>query len=74
MSPEQNYLIIGEVIISILLILAILMQERGSGLSATFGGSGNFYSSRRGIEKILLWATVILSVLFLGIAALFVYI
>lgn len=49
---------------AILLVLAILMQNRGAGLSATFGGSGGFYATKRGAEKILSSATIILAVSF----------
>ena len=63
----QNILKITEVIISILLIAVILIQERGTGLGGVFGGEGNVYRSRRGIEKILFNFTIILGVLFAGI-------
>lgn len=51
-------------IIAILLIGVVLLQKQSSGLSATFGGGGEFYRSKRSIEKLLIWVTVILSVLF----------
>lgn len=57
-------LTILQIIFSAFLIGAILLQARGSGLSTTFGGGGEFYRSRRSIEKILVYATVILAVLF----------
>lgn len=55
---------VTQVVISILLTLAVLAQQRGSGLSATFGGGGEVYTSKRGAEKVLFNATIILSVLF----------
>ncbi len=55
-----------QIAISILLILSILLQNRGSGLSETFGGSGNAYQTKRGFDKFLLMITVVLAVLFLG--------
>ena len=54
----------GQVLVSIALMLAILLQARGAGLSGTFGGDSAVYRSRRGIEKRLFQFTVILSVLF----------
>lgn len=54
-----------QVIISVFLILSILVQQRGAGLSATFGGSGGFYTSKRGVEKFLYIATIVLAALFL---------
>ena len=53
-----------QVIVSVLLIGAILLQARGSGVSATFGGNGEFYRSRRSLERVLLIATIVFGVLF----------
>ncbi len=49
---------------AIIMVLSILLQQRGSGLGATFGGTGNAYRTKRGIEYILLWITVVMAVLF----------
>jgi preprotein translocase subunit SecG len=43
---------------------SILLQTRGAGLGATFGGDSSVYRSRRGIEKRLFQFTVVLAVLF----------
>lgn len=55
-----------QIVSSVLLIISILLQQRGTGLSATFGGEGNIYRTKRGIEKILFVATIILAIIFLG--------
>jgi len=70
----KTVLIITQVIFSILLSLVILAQQRGTGLSATFGGGGGFYTSKRGIEKFLSMATVILAVLFLANSIAFLFV
>ena len=57
-------LAIGQIIISIALISAILLQARGTGLSGTFGGDSAVYRSRRGIERRLWQFTIVLLVLF----------
>ena len=57
-----------QIIVSILLVLAILLQQRGAGLGAALGGGGEFYSTKRGAEKILANATIVLVVLFLGLS------
>ncbi len=57
-----------QVILAILLTTAILLQARGSNVGLAFGGDGAFYSTRRGIEKKLHILTVILAVLFFGVA------
>jgi len=64
----SNFLSIAQIIIATLLAGAILMQARGSGLSSVFGGESTFYHTRRGIEKIIFWATVILAILFIAVS------
>lgn len=64
----MNLLLIVQIILSILLTIIIILQSKGTGLSATFGGEGAFYSSRRGVEKLLLAATIILACAFCTIA------
>lgn len=53
-----------EMIIAAVLIGLILLQMQGSGLSGAFGGAGEFYRSKRSIEKLLIWATVVFTVAF----------
>jgi preprotein translocase subunit SecG len=60
----QTILLIGQMIISVALMAAILLQARGAGLGATFGGDSSVYRSRRGIEKRLFQFTVVLATLF----------
>jgi preprotein translocase subunit SecG len=55
---------IAEILVCIGLIAAILLQSRGAGLGATFGGESSVYRSRRGVEKTLFQFTVALAVLF----------
>jgi protein translocase SecG subunit len=55
------------IIVAILLIVSILLQQRGSGLGAAFGGEGNVYMAKRGAEKVILWATIVLAILFMGL-------
>ena len=57
-------LAIGQLIVSAALVLAILLQSRGSGLGGTFGGDSTVYRSRRGIERRLWQFTVVLIILF----------
>jgi preprotein translocase subunit SecG len=54
----------GQIIVSAALMIAILLQARGTGLSGTFGGDSAVYRSRRGVEKSLFRFTIILGVLF----------
>lgn len=49
---------------SILMILAILLQQRGASLGAGFGSSGELYTTRRGLDKNLFEVTIVLGVVF----------
>jgi protein translocase SecG subunit len=65
---------VTQIVFSILLVLAILSQQRGSGLSETFGGSSTFYTTKRGAEKVLSIATVVLAVLFVANSVAFLFV
>lgn len=57
---------ISQIAIAVLLITAILLQQRGAGGSAIFGGAGGTsYYTKRGFEKILFIATIVLAGLFI---------
>lgn len=68
-----RFIDIVQIVVAILLITAILLQSKGTGLSGVFGGEGNVYRTKRGFEKILFYTTIVLSVLFFGIAILNMY-
>lgn len=59
-----------QMVLSILLIVAILLQQRGSGLGAAFGGGSEVFRTKRGVEKILHYATIAIAILFFGNALL----
>lgn len=61
-------LLIAQIVVSLLLIGAILLQQRGTGIGGAFGGGNLMYASRRGIERILFWSTVVLAFFFLATA------
>ena len=58
-------LAVGQILVSIALIAAILLQARGTGLSGTFGCDSAVYRSRRGVERRLWQFTIVLLVLFI---------
>lgn len=63
----KTILLVIQVILGIILIGSILLQVRGSGLGTMFGGGGGeFYRSKRGIEKLLYRTTIIVSILFVA--------
>ncbi len=67
----KTILTIAQLLISVGLIGLILLQAKGIGLgnSAIFGGSGEFYSSKRGVEKFVFIGTIALTVLFAVLSA-----
>ncbi len=65
---------ISHLAVTIVLALLILTQNRGVGLSATFGGSGEFYGQKRGPEKLLHNATIIFALLFVGLSVAYLFI
>ena len=57
-------LITVQIISAIVMMFAILLQQRGTGLGSAFGGGGNVYRTKRGIEQVLLWITVVTGFIF----------
>lgn len=60
----DNILQIITIVSAALTILAILLQQRGASLGAGFGATGELYTTRRGIDKSLYDATIVLAVIF----------
>ncbi|MCL4365827.1 preprotein translocase subunit SecG [Patescibacteria group bacterium] len=56
-----------QIILGILVIITIILQQKGSGLGSSFGGGGDmsFYRTKRGAEKLLFYATIGLSLAFI---------
>lgn len=59
-----NFVLLAQILISAALMASILLQSRGAGLGATFGGDSTVYRSRRGIEKRLFQFTIVLAIAF----------
>jgi preprotein translocase subunit SecG len=57
-----------QIISAVLLVAAILLQARGSGLGSVFGGEGNIFRTKRGLDKILFYFTIVVAVIFFGTA------
>ncbi len=57
---------IAQLVLAILLIVIVLLQQKGTGLSGVFGGSSNVYSTKRGVDKVLFYATIVIAILFFG--------
>ena len=54
-------------IVAIALIVVLLLQARGSG-SSLFGEASSTFRSRRGVEQLLFRVTIVLAVIFVGVA------
>lgn len=62
----DKILTVIQIVISVFLVLSILLQQKGAGLGSSFGGEGgNMYSTRRGVDKVLFYATIVLAAAFL---------
>ena len=59
---------IVDMVIMVLLNINVALQNKSSGLSSVFGGGGNVVATRRGADKWLFYATIVLGVLFAGVS------
>lgn len=66
MNIVANYLPYLQIILSIIMVVAILMQQSSTGLGGALGGGDGdgLYHTRRGFEKILFTTTIVVSILF----------
>lgn len=62
------------ILVMVLLIMVIALQNKSSGLSSVFGGAGNIVQTRRGFEKWLFYATIVIGVIFVGLNIAFIFI
>ena len=66
----NTILFYAQIVVSLVLIALIAVQQRGTALGSAFGGGGEFYSARRGIQKNLHYATIVLAAIFIILSAL----
>jgi preprotein translocase subunit SecG len=62
------FLGIAQVILAIGLIAAVLIQSKGEELGGVFGGGQSVYQTRRGVDKLLFTITVVMAIVFFGLA------
>ena len=65
----ENFLNLGQILVSLTLILVVLLQAKGSGFGAGLGGTTSSFRTRRGLEKTLFQATIFLTIVFLAMSA-----
>ena len=66
----NQILFYGQIVSSVLLIILIAIQQRGTALGAGFGGGGEVYSTKRGAQKKIYYATIAVVALFLVLGVL----
>lgn len=64
----KSFLLILNIVLSVLIVVFILVQGRGAGLGSAWGGGGEMFQTRRGMEKIILWLTIIFIAIFLTVS------
>lgn len=64
----MKFITLAQIFVSILLMISILLQNRGSGLSAALGGDFGGYYTKRGVEKFLFFISTFLGICFIGLA------
>ena len=72
--PLSEILLLGQVFTLTITTILILMQNRGAGLSSTFGGGDQVYLTRRGIEKSVVTLTVVFLIAFVVIRIIALYV
>lgn len=70
----MKFITIAQIVVSILLSISILLQNRGSGLSTAFGGDFGGYYTKRGMEKFLFYASSSLGFIFIILALAIIWI
>lgn len=70
----RNVLLVINIIVSILVTVLILLQGKGAGLGSAWGGGGEMFQTRRGVEKLSLKLTIGLTVAFLLISVITLFV
>lgn len=63
-----NLIQAGQIVFSILIVILILLQAQGTGLGAAWGGGGETYHTKRGVEKMIFYLTVGSVIIFMGLS------
>lgn len=57
-----NILMIVEIVVSVSIVISVILQNRAEGLGSLFGGGGEVYRTKRGLEKFLYYITIFLAI------------
>jgi len=64
----KNFLLVLNILLSVFIVVFILIQGKGAGLGSAWGGGGEMFQTRRGMEKVILWLTTIFIIVFFTIS------
>ncbi|MFH1959594.1 MAG: preprotein translocase subunit SecG [Patescibacteria group bacterium] len=64
----KNILLISQIVLSIIIATLILLQAQGTGLGSTWGGGGETYHTKRGLEKVLFYLTIAAITIFTAVS------
>jgi protein translocase SecG subunit len=70
----HQFLQFANILVMVFLIIIVSLQNKSSGLSSVFGGGGNIVATRRGFEKWLFYATIVVGIVFVGLNVGFLFI
>ena len=60
----QNLFLVIQIILAVVITIFVLLQAKGSGLGSTWGGGGETFHTRRGVEKVIFTMTIVAIILF----------
>jgi protein translocase SecG subunit len=66
----QKILLITQIVICAILVVSVLLQNRAEGLGKMFGGGGEVFRTKRGLEKVLYYTTIVLIIALIVISLL----
>lgn len=64
----NNTLLIIQIVVAVLIVVSVLLQNRAEGLGSMFGGGGEVFRTKRGLEKFLYYGTIVLCMIFIGLS------
>lgn len=64
----REVLLIAQIIVSVFLTGAILLQAQGSGLGTSWGGGGETYHTKRGVERVVFILTIVGVIVFAALS------
>lgn len=59
----KTILLSFQIVLAVLMVIAVLLQSQGGGFGVTWSGGGETYHTRRGLEKVVFYFTIVASVI-----------